>query len=497
MRIPHCIIALAALIPWIAPGGVSAQPTPGPTATEPAAGLDPHRPVYHFLPPKNWMNDPNGLIHFRGAYHLFYQYDPLSPDGSNPKLWGHAVSGDLVRWKHLPVALRADRPFDQGGVWSGCAVDDGAGATALYTGVFPEVQVAAVSRDAGLETWEKPEGNPVIAAPPPGLQVVGFRDPFVWKEGDDWLMVVGSGVKGKGGAILLYASKDLRSWTYLHPAAAGGPDDGEMWECPNLFPLGDRWVLTTSLLPMVRTFAYVGDWSDRRFTPQHRSELDAGGSFYAPQSFRDARGRRILFGWLREMRGGGPQKAAGWSGVMTLPRILTLRPDGRIGQEPAEETKTLRGELRRIPAPREIPAGPVLPLDGFDGDAQEIAAEIDPGGAASVRLEVLRSPDGGEATALVWDRAAGTLAFDLSRSSTAPDTDRGVHATPFRLDPGEPLRLNVFIDRSVVEVYANGGTCLTTRAYPARPDSRGVALRAEGGSAQLRSLESWPIRSVW
>src|SRR5579871_1584310 len=195
---------------------------------------DPHRPRYHFMPPANWMNDPNGPIYVDGRYHLFYQHNPRAAawgdyDNSVPAAppppdvvwgsmhWGHAVSTDLVNWRHLPIALTPtpDGP-DKNGCFSGCAVIHEGVPTLLYTGVSPECQCLAVSHD-GLLTWQKDARNPVIAGPPAGWTRTDFRDPCVWQEGDEWLMLIGTGIKDVGGAALLYRSDDLIHWRYLHP----------------------------------------------------------------------------------------------------------------------------------------------------------------------------------------------------------------------------------------------------------------------------------------
>src|SRR5664279_4231135 len=177
---------------------------------------DPLRPQFHLLPTRNWMNDPNGPIYWKGQYHMFFQYNP------NAAVWGdmhwdHAISPDMVRWKHLPVAL-APTPggADKDGCFTGSMVDDKGVPTILYTGVNPEVQCLATSRDPLLRSWDK-VAKAVIPTPPTGMQVVGFRDPCPWREGDWWYMGIGSGIKKKGGMVLLYRSKDLRDWEYLHP----------------------------------------------------------------------------------------------------------------------------------------------------------------------------------------------------------------------------------------------------------------------------------------
>lgn len=454
---------------------------------------DPHRPRAHFLPPRNWMNDPNGLIYWGGEYHLFYQHNPNGPFWGTMH-WGHAVSPDLIRWRHLPNAL-APTPGgpDKDGCFSGCAVDNDGVPTLVYTGVSPEVQCVATSAD-GLITWQKHPGNPVIGGPPEGLEVTGFRDPFVWRENGEWRMVVGSGIRGEGGAVLLYRSPDLLRWEYLGPLCTGsGAETGEMWECPNFFPLGDRHVLIVSPVPLKKSLYFIGRYDGARFTPERQGVLDAGGHYYAPLSLVDALGRRVIFGWLWEGRSDAAQRAAGWAGVQSHPRVLTLGEGGDLRTEPLPELSTLRGERRHYQN-LSIPPEGVSP--DVSGDCLEIRAEIDPGAARAAGLRLLASPNGEEETLLLYDREAGNLTLDSSRASLSPEVHRGAHATDLPLASGEPIRLRVFLDRSVVEVYANERRCLTGRVYPTRPDSRKVGLIARGGTATCRSLEAWEMAAA-
>ncbi|MGH2562844.1 MAG: glycoside hydrolase family 32 protein, partial [Thermomicrobiales bacterium] len=377
------------------------------------AADDPHRPRYHFLPPANWMNDPNGLIQWRGRYHLFYQYNPHGPFWGTIH-WGHAVSADLVHWSDRPVAL-APTPGgpDQDGCYSGCAVDHNGVATIVYTGVRGKAQLPciATSRDDDLLTWQKHAANPVIASPPHDLDLVAFRDHSVWNEAGVWYQVVGAGITCIGGTALLYRSEDLVRWEYLHPLYVGDKDQteplwtGQMWECPAFFALADKHTLVVSVMDDkgVHYAAYmVGAYANHRFTPHAQGIIDAGGHFYAPQVFADDKGRRIMFGWLREGRGQQAQRAAGWSGVMSLPRILSVLPDGTLGMVPAPELKALRRAHRRLGG-IELTPETLGALDGDRGDALEIIAEFAPGDAAEVGLKVRCSPDGEEETLISYD----------------------------------------------------------------------------------------------
>jgi beta-fructofuranosidase len=458
---------------------------------------DPHRPQYHFLPPANWMNDPNGLIQWRGQYHMFYQYNPVAARFGT-MLWGHAISDDLVRWRDLPIALSPspDAP-DADGCWSGYIVDDSGVPTMIYTGLRRLVQRPCLATSADdLLTWTKYAENPLIAAPPPEMDQIDFRDHCVWKEDGIWYQVIGSSVPSVGGAVLLYRSRNLRDWEYLHPLCAGDKHEtGTIWECPDFFPLGEKHVLVISPIPLRKAIYLIGTYAEQRFTPERIGEIDIGGHFYAPQTLRDDQGRRIMFGWLWEGRSLEAHEAAGWAGVMSLPRVLSLRSDGWIGFEPAPELTALRGAHRRWES---IPIGSAeYVLPEIQGNCLEITAELAPGDAAVCGVDVLRSPDGAEYTRIVYDRARRRLEIDRRHSSSNAEDQHNVQGGDLELSDGEPLRLQIFVDRSVVEVFANGWVCATSRVYPTRPASLGVALFAEDGGIEARSVDVWEIDSIW
>lgn len=453
---------------------------------------DHHRPLYHFLPVANWMNDPNGLIQWKGDYHLFYQYNPSGPFHGTIH-WGHAVSRDLVHWQDWGIAL-APTPGgpDKDGCFSGCAVDNNGVPTLMYTGIRPEVQCIAVSHD-GLKTWEKPDANPVIAEPPTGLAQTGFRDPFLWREGDVWYCVIGSGVKDEGGTILLYRSPDLLQWEYVHRLCSGDQaETGTMWECPNFFPLGDKHVLLISPIPMQKSIFAVGTYADHQFTPDFFDTLDDGGHFYAPQVMRDDKGRWLMWGWIWEGREQTAAHTAGWNGVMSLPRILTLE-NGTLHFAPVPELALLRqDDWQAHDMTLTADSLQTLPING---QALEMIVEIDPGTAKAVTLQVGRAADGSEVTEIRYDRVQGRLAIDRSHASLDPASHSDVHSVGLDLAPDEPLRLHVFLDHSVLEVFANGRRCLTSRIYP-QTSSDGVALVAQGGTATATQVAVWRMKAI-
>lgn len=438
------------------------------------AAADPLRPAFHVMPRAYWNNDPNGPVYFDGEYHLFYQHNPWGPQWGNMS-WGHAVSTDLVHWEHFPIALVQGDSYDAEGIFSGCCViDDNGVPTILYTGVQPEVQCIARSHDR-LRTWEKFEGNPVIAERPrDGLQ--GFRDPFVWKEEDTWYMLLGSGINGDGGTALLYSSPNLEEWTYMHPLCVGFSIN---WECPNFFPLKDKHVLIVS--PHAKVKYAIGEYREHRFTPGDWRVLD-WGSFYASHTLTIPDGRQVVWGWVQ----GGGSEGAPWTSCISIPRVVSLGADGYLVQEPLPELRQLRQE-QLAHVSREISKETQNPLAGVRGNQLEIAIELDPGNVNGVRLDVLCQEDGSPGLSIVYDHRALQLRV-------------GDIAAPLQpMDDGR-VRLHVFVDHSVVEVFANSKECITARAYPA--DQHGglnLAVEADGAEqrALVSSLDVWRLGTIW
>ena len=341
---------------------------------------DAERPQFHLLPAHNWMNDPNGPIFYKGRYHLFFQYNPQAAVWGNMS-WNHATSTDLLHWRHEPLALTesAGGP-DAAGCFSGSCVEREENGRkrvyAFYTGVIKdpahatikadglkETQCLAWSDDDLLRTWTK-QAEPIIAAPPPGLTVTGFRDPAVWERNGAWYMTVGSGIAGKGGCVLLYRATQstqlhgVRGWEYQHLLAGGKSsrasakdpvDNGDMWECPDFFPLDGGHVLIYSTLRKVYWQSGVLDESALTFTPKCDGMLDLD-AFYAPKTQLDAHGRRILWGWIPERRPDAAMVRAGWSGMMSLPRVLSLDADGTLRQRVLPEATMLRGAALQVNA---------------------------------------------------------------------------------------------------------------------------------------------------
>lgn len=482
--------------------------TIAPSALIARAANDPHRPAYHFTAPAGWLNDPNGLTQRNGEYHLFYQVNPYAPVHDRIH-WGHAVSTDLVHWRDLPVALTPSEGPDVDGCWSGVLVYDGATPTIIYSGRHEGRELPCVATGTpDLVEWTKHPGNPVIAAPPEGIEITAFRDHCVWREGDTWRQLIGSGIRGQGGTAFLYESPDLREWTYVGPllvgdSAVGDASDpdwtGTMWECVDLFRIGEEdaehrdilvfsaWDEGVTHHPLYWSGRYEGD----RFTPAALNRLDLGGRyFYAPQSMLDEAGRRLMFGWLQEGRSDDAAIAAGWSGVMSLPRMVTSAPSGAISQRPAPEVDALRDELL-------ISLSSVLgaqPVEVARGDELDLELRLTIPDGSAVTIVVRAAPDDTERTILRLQRhgASATLNLDRSRSSLDPEVDASERMGDVPVDADGGVEVRILVDHSVLEVFA-GGVALTARVYPTRADALGVRLSGDGVPVQLRA---WSMLTV-
>ncbi|MGJ3238875.1 MAG: glycoside hydrolase family 32 protein [Anaerolineae bacterium] len=302
---------------------------------------DPLRPSFHFTAPQNWLNDPNGLVYWRGQYHLFYQHNPYAPQWGAMH-WGHAVSSDLVHWQDLPIALAPTaQSADEQGVWSGCLVDDGGVATIIYTGVQGDQHqhqtvCIATSTDDDLCDWHKYPDNPLQLAMPPHLTGAGFRDPYVWRQDGLWKMVVGSGALGGADVILLYEGETLYEWQYVDVLVSNDAQNDFIYECPNFFPLGDKWVLLVSVMPTSHVEYFVGLFWNNHFIVETHGTL-GNHPFYAPLTFEDPSGRRLMIGWLQETRQADDTQAEHWAGTMSVPMELMLLENNQLAVTPARE----------------------------------------------------------------------------------------------------------------------------------------------------------------
>ncbi len=478
---------------------------------------DRYRPAYHYVNPESVLNDPNGLCRWQGRWHLFYQANP--PDDSRWH-WGHAVSDDLVRWRDLPYAIY---PGPERDCYSGTTLVEDDRVIAMYHGTQAGNMVA-VSSDPLLLNWEKVANKAVIpiAAPDGPALPYNVFDPCIWRK-DGVYYSLSAGKKPEGPvrmpvrANYLFRSRDLEHWEYMHPFIEGDlftlvGDDGA---CPYFWPIGDRHILLF-FSHMSGGQYLLGDYDTERdkFVVTHGAKFNFGAAtpcgVHAPSATPDGEGGLIA---IFNMNAGKPTRD--WNQLMTLPRRLTVDGDD-LSIEPVEALKSLRQDERRL-GPLELPANRDVVLEGVSGDTLELEAEIDLQDAPTVELSVLRSPRREELTRISFYKERGfpaarqieggvfgpgiretLVSIDTSYSSTAADVlSRPPETAPFSLAEGEPLRLRVFVDRSVVEVFVNGRQALGVRVYPEREDSLGVSLRSQGAPSTVRSLTAWTMASIW
>ena len=476
---------------------------------------DKHAPRYHFTAPEGWGMpfDPNGAIFWNGRYHLFYifQDSTLLHHGH---CWGHASSTDLVDWTFHPPALVPGSDDPETGIFSGGALVDKSGRpTFVYQGVNAGLCIAT-AEDDDLIVWRKSPHNPVIRQPKEGDEgwnIYSAYDPHAWLENDTYYVILGGRElpEDRVDTAFLFRSQDLVSWEYLHPFYKANPawtDRIEDCSCPDFFPIGDRHALVCISHPRGARY-YLGRYENERFYPEEHHRMNwPGGACFAPESLLDGQGRRIFWAWAWDQRAGDPGKEGGVS-TMTLPRVLELGQDSGLRVSPAPELEQLRQNQRHIETLAVEPGDDIL-LEGIEGKCVELAitAGIPAPGRFGIRLRC--SPDGSEQTVVLFDAGEGQLSIDTSRSGPAgsmfrphpivsfeqaPREDTPIQTAPFSLEPNEPLRLRIFLDHSMLEVFANERECLTQRLYPERTDSIEVRLFAEGGGATVNAIDAWEM----
>ena len=447
---------------------------------------DPHRPGYHFVMPEGIASpfDPNGAIYWKGRYHLFYIFQDKRL-GQKLDHWGHLSSTDLFHWRHHPTGLLK-------GMYSGnCFINKDGVPTICYHQVR-EGNAMAVALDDDLNEWQKLDTNPITPTTEQGDEHHGkYRswDPFGWAEGDTYYAIFG----GQHPAIA--KSPTLGGeWQYVGDLFAHGVEGVSLDEdvsCAELFKLGDKDVLLCISHGLGCRY-YLGEWRNEQFYPESHAQMSwVDHSFFAPESLVDDKGRRIMWAWLLDGRDFGLRWERGWSGTMSLPRVLSLSDDGQLRMDVPEEIEALRYR----PLKKEdfaVQSGKDLIMEDVNDNSLELSIDMDSADASEYGVKVCVSPDGQEETVISYNASEGKLKVD-TRKSGPEDTPKSVEAGPFELQEGERLKLRVFVDKSVVEVFANGRQAVMRRIYPSQPGSVGVRMFSIGGTTQVNTLESWHI----
>jgi beta-fructofuranosidase len=505
-------------------------PTPDTRIGREVLAADRQKPQFHGSPSVHWQNEPSGPVYFNGQYHVFYQSNPRGPFWNHIR-WGHLVSTDMVHWRDADDAIvpGGGADVDPDGAWAGGSVLDGDGRPVLFYTAgddreSPNQRIALARTthqqdgDNDLNNWVK--SKDVVVNQEPGQGIPGeFRDPFVFRDGDTWFMLVTSGKPDDaGGTALVYSTTDptlASGWTFRGDLFVGDyatyPETGRVWELPNLLPLGDsgKWAFIINPAKMARgeyqsrsTYYWIGSWNPAtaKFTPDSPEPrlIDVGEHFTGPAGSVTPDGRSVLFSLAQGRRTATMDYQAGNAHGLGAPVELTLAPGNRLGVAPISELSALReSPLVDITTDTSFAAANQA-LAAVDGDMLDIEVEIDPGSANEVGLSVLRSPGAEEETRVYYKRSSQELTTDRTRSSLHPDVEKWYQRGEVDAGTGT-LTFRTLIDRSLVETYLNGVGALTTRAYPTRTDAKGLRLwaNADENTVTVKSLKVWPMSSAY
>jgi fructan beta-fructosidase len=496
---------------------------------------EPHRLQFHFSPPQNWMNDPNGMVFYDGEYHLFYQHYPDS-NVWGPMHWGHAVSTDLVHWEHLPIALYPD---SLGYIFSGSAVMDwkntsGLGKPgkppmiAIFTYHNPEGERAgrqdfqyqgiAFSLDKG-RTWTKYAGNPVI---PNSDSIRDFRDPkVIWHApSQKWIMIFAA-----YDHLKIWSSKNLLEWNHMSDFGADFGAHSGVWECPDLFPIDvegaglTKWVLLVSVNPGAPnggsgTQYFIGDFDGESFILDRQFEqvvqngqaiwLDYGRDNYAGVTWSDAPhnlSERIFMGWMSNWDYAQVVPTEVWRSAMTLPRSLKLvsSPEGlRLKAQPVHNLASLRGEAVTLKN-KDVLGVLDLGAYGLKPDKLELLIEFELPEDAPLVTGIELSNSVGERYRVGFS-AKNELWFSDRRlsgdHSFSEKFAEGLHTAPVS-GKDRKRSMHLFLDTAAAELFADEGTTVITDIYfPSEPFNR-IHIFSENGQVRVTNATFYPLRSIW
>ena len=442
-----------------------------------------YRPAFHFTPPLHWMNDPNGMVYYKGEYHLFYQYNPGASTWG-PMNWGHAVSADLFNWEDLSIALTPD---NLGTIFSGSAVIDSFNTAGFKTGEeLPMVaiytsagntqsQSMAYSNDKG-RNWTKYANNPVL--PNPGIN--DFRDPKVswYAPLKKWIMALATGSK-----ISFYSSPDLKNWTFESNFGVGFGAHGGVWECPDLFQMPvegtnfKKWVLLVSINPGgpnggSATQYFVGNFDGKTFTADSNvtSWVDCGTDNYAGVTFSNmptTDGRRIMIGWMSNWNYAGSVPTTSWRSTMTVPRVVSLvqnENNFKLRCNPVDELKNYRNQLSSVIQ------GTNKNIDLKDNDVIK-SGSYDLSFVADLSTtDSLRITTGNllERLLITFCKKTGSVSIERSHSGWINFSNffkENVNCTSLNLDADKKLEIRMLVDKTSVELFWNHGENTMTALF--------------------------------
>ncbi|MBO5292824.1 MAG: glycoside hydrolase family 32 protein [Lachnospiraceae bacterium] len=451
------------------------------------------RPVFHFSNPVGWMNDPNGFSEYKGEHHLFFQYYPYATRWDSMH-WGHAKSGDFITWEYLPAALAPDQEYDNFGVFSGSAIEDGDKQVLIYTGVAEKAlengekkitQDQCIATGDGID-FEKCTTNPVITSDllPEGSSSEDFRDPKLWKEDGRYYVVVGSRSQDGSGQIALFYSDDLKSWKLGNILDQSENKLGKMWECPDFFALGDKRVLVISPQEMEaeglefhngnNAVFLLGDYEKEKmqFTREKVQSADYGLDFYAPQTMLTEDGRRVMIAWMQSWDNAMYPADQPWSGMMTIPRELSVQ-NGRVYQLPVRELENYR---KNVVTYSDVCIESETVLQGIEGRTIDLELKLKGTEYGKCRIKLASGEK--HYSEIIYDRKDGILTFDRTYSGFRRDTisTRSMLVRSCR----DVLKLRILVDRYSVEIFVNDGEQAMTSLIYTPQSAVGITFSSNG-----------------
>lgn len=450
------------------------------------------KPSFHVCAPVGWINDPNGFSLYQGEYHLFYQYHPYSTVWG-PMHWGHSKSKDFIKWEQLPCALAPDTDYDGQGCFSGSAVEQDGKHILMYTGVSaaePEKgtgvrQVQCIAVGDGIN-YEKLDCNPVITSDllPEGSSREDFRDPKIWKAGEDFYAVVGSRSSDSSGQIALFTSKDAREWKFVSIVDSSQNIHGKMWECPDLFTIDGEHVLITSPQEMTavgmefhngnNTLYIVGelDRDNNTLIRKQEAAIDYGLDFYAPQTLETEDGRRIMIAWMQSWDNHITPTNYKWSGLMTIPRELKI-VNNRLYQNPVQELEQYYQNEVKYEA---VSINGRKEFENIRGRELDFTVEIEAGDYR--RFVVRLAADSRFFSEIIYAPKENTITFDRTYSGFTRDS---IHTRTMKVrEQGGRIKLRILIDKYSVEIFVNDGEQAMTSLIYTSLEAEGICFLSEG-----------------
>ena len=457
-------------------------------------------PKYHVASSGGWINDPNGFCYYKGKYHLFYQYHPHTPQWG-PMHWGHVISDDLAYWDHLPVALAPVDACDRDGCFSGSAIEKDEKLFLVYTGNQgdPPAQVQIIAESSDGIHFQKYLDKVITAPADEYISGVDFRDPKVWKDDDTekYYMVVGSRKPDESiGQVLLFESEDLLDWKFKSVMARGKGNQGFMWECPNFAKIDGHDILIISpqgikrelnkYMNVFQSGYFVGklDYASGIFTHGDFELLDYGFDFYAPQITETPDGRTVLIGWADMWYGQMPEAEHGWAGMMTVPREVHFK-NGKIITTPVKELESLRTSEKSF---EDLNLYKTTKIDGVSGEIGELILDIDLTETEEFEIYLRTSKDKTQKTVLSYNKMLEL--FTVNRNDSGAGIS-GIRECP--VASADRMKLQIFLDRSSIEIFINDGErVMTTRIYP-DADSTDIVFVPKEGGLKIDSLKFYEL----